>query len=312
MMPTIKDVAKYTGLSVGTISRYLNGEQLKERNQTAIEQAIKILGYERNSIARSMKTGKTMTIAVIVPYLANMFSMRVIESIERELQKSNYCVIVSDCGGDLKKELARIEFMKSRQVDGFVLMPMGNRAEDVKQAVGNVPLVLVDRILNQPVFDSVIIDNEEITYRHVTSLIKNGVRRIGILQGPDTISTARQRRLGYEKALKEYGIPNEFVYSCKEFSIMEGFKGMTYLEEFQLDGVFASNYELSVGAVNAIRNENLKILGFDTFDIPVRYYDNYTGIAQPIEEIGSISARLLLERIENPEKELVNHIIYPF
>ena len=309
-MSTIKDVAKYTGLSVGTISRYLNGEQLKVRNQLAIEQAIKELGYERNSIARSMKIGKTMTIAVIVPYLANMFSMRVIESIERELQKSNYCVIVSDCGGDLKKEISRIEFMKSRQVDGFVLMPSGNKARDIKKAAGHIPLVLVDRILEDEIFDSVIIDNEEITYRHVVSLLKNGVRKIGIIQGPSNISTARQRQLGYERALKEYNIPKEYFYDCKEYSIMEGLNGMTYLEQFQLEAIFASNYELSVGAVNAISNEQMHILGFDTFDIPIRYYKNYVGIPQPIEKIGTLSAKLLLQRIQEPDKDIVNHVIH--
>lgn len=308
-MATIKDLSKYTGLSVGTISRYLNGEQLKPKNQELIEEGINKLGYERNLIARSMKTGKTMTIAVIVPYLANMFSMRVIESIQRELQKSSYCVLVSDCSGDLKQEISRIEMMKGRQVDGFVLMPSGNKAETIKKTVGNVPLILVDRILDKPIFDSVIINNEEKTYEHVIELFKLGTRRIGIIKGPDQISTARQRRLGYEKALAEYNIQTKYEYQCKEFSIEEGYKGMKELEKYNLEAIFASNYELSVGAVNANDNNNLKILGFDTFDIPVRYYDNYTGIAQPIEEIGRLAAIVLLDRINNPNKEIENLVI---
>ncbi len=308
-MATIKDVSKYTGLSVGTISRYLNGEQLKERNQEIIEKAIIELGYERNLIARSMKTGKTMTIAVIVPFLANMFSMRVIESIQRELQKSNYCVLVSDCSGNLSQEINRIEFMKGRQVDGFVLMPSGNKADTIKKTVGNIPLILVDRILDKPIFDSVIINNELKTYEHVVSLLDSGIRKIGIIKGPDNISTARQRRMGYEKALEAYNIKNRYEYQCQEFSIEEGYKGMKELEKYNLEAIFASNYELSVGAVNANDNNNLKILGFDTFDIPVRYYDNYTGIAQPIEEIGRLAAIVLLDRIHNPNKDIENLII---
>jgi len=308
-MSTIKDLSKHTGLSVGTISRYLNGEQLKPKNQELIEQGIIELNYERNLIARSMKTGKTMTIAVIVPYLANMFSMRVIESIERELQKSNYCVLVSDCRGNLVQEINRIEMMKGRQVDGFVLMPSGNKVDTIKKAVGNIPLILVDRILDKPIFDSVIINNELKTYEHVVSLLKSGIRKIGIIKGPDNISTARQRRIGYEKALAEYNIKNEFEYLSKDFSVEEGYKGMKVLEKYNLEAIFASNYELSVGAVNANDNNNLKILGFDTFDIPVRYYDNYTGIAQPIEEIGRLAAIVLLDRIHNPQKEIENIVI---
>ena len=308
-MATIKDVAREAQVSVGTVSRFLNGEQLKPMNQQAIVLAIEKLGYEANNIARSMKTGRTMTVAVIVPYLANMFSMRVIESIEKELQKYNYCVIIADCNGDSAKELSRIEFLKSRQVDGIVLMPSGHAAELIKSKAGNIPLILIDRILDHPIFDSVIIDNRQMTYEHVKQLLEAGIRKIGILEGPDIISTAKQRSEGYDKALKEFGIEKEYIAKCKEYTFEEGYTGMTKLQKYNLDAVFASNYELSAGAVSANTQENLKILGFDTFDIPVRFYDQYTGIRQPIEEIGRLAANLLIERINNPTKKITNRII---
>lgn len=308
-MATIKDVAKEAGLAVGTVSRFLNGEQLKSVNQKAIETAIEKLGYETNVLARSMKTGRTMTIGVIVPYLTNMFSMRVIESIEKELQKYNYCVIVADCGGDKEKELERIEFLKRRQVDGFVLMPSGSIAADIKKASGNTPLVLVDRLLDQPIFDSVIIDNEEMTYDYVTTLLKSGMKKIGIIEGPQTISTAVQRSMGFEKALDKFGLSKEYVATCSSYSFEEGYKGMKLLNNYNLEAVFASNYELSVGAVNANSSKDLKILGFDTFEIPVKFQENYTGIKQPVEEIGKQAAKLLYERMENPMVDIVNQVV---
>lgn len=308
-MATIKDVAKAAQVSVGTVSRYLNGEQLKQRNQDAIEQAILLLGYEANTIARSMKTGKTMTIGVIVPFLANMFSMRVIESIEQELQKYNYCVIITDCGGDREKELGRIEFLKNRQVDGMVLMPSGFQAAKLKKAAGDTPLILIDRILDKPVFDSATADNERMTYENVSRLLETGIHKIGILEGPDYISTARQRRAGYDRALKDFGIKNTYRAVCKEYSFKEGYEGMKRLEEYNLEAVFASNYELSAGAVNANNRKDMRILGFDTFEIPVRFQDNYTGIRQPVEELGKLAAGLLLERMNQPDKEISNHII---
>ncbi len=308
-MATIKDVARESKLSVGTVSRYLNGEQLKINNQEAIEKAIEKLGYETNAIARSMKTGRTMTIAVVVPFLANMFSMRVIESIEQELQKENYSVIITDCSGDAIKEINRIEFLKRRQIDGMILMPSGIRAENIKKSIGNIPLVLVDRILDEPVFDSVIIDNEKMTCDYVCRLLETGIRKIGIIEGPQFISTARQRSAGYEKALQKYGIKKEYVANCTEYSFAAGYRGMKELQKFDLEAVFASNYELSVGVMNANTHDSLKILGFDTFEIPVKFQDNYTGIQQPVEEIGSLAAKLLLDRIHDTEKEITIKII---
>ena len=111
------------------------------------------------------------------------------------------------------------------------------------------------------------------------------------------------------RALSEYGIENEHVAKCNEYSYEEGYKAMKQLEAAELQAVFASNYELSVGAVNANDNITLRILGFDTFEIPVRFQENYTGIQQPIEKIGKLSAVTLLSRIQDPDKPIENIMI---
>lgn len=308
-MATIKDVAREAGVSVGTISRYLNGAQLKDKNRDAIRQAIEKLGYEANSVARNLKTGKSMTVGVIVPRLANMFSMRVIESIERRLQLENYSVIISDCGNDKVSELERLSFLKRKNVDGFVLMPIGNNANAVKEIVKDTPLVLIDRILDQPLFDSVVIDNEKMVYENVCRLLESGIKRIGIIEGPTWISTARERSRGYEKALAKYNLKNEYAVRCKAYSYEEGANAMNILQKEQLDAIFVSNYELSVGAVSANEDEKLKILGFDTLEFPSRFHTNYTGIQQPIEKIGEKAAVLLIERMKVLDLPINNMVI---
>ena len=116
-MPTIKDVAREAGVSVGTVSRYLNGAVLKEQNQRRIDAAVARLGYRRNALARSMKTGRSMLVGVIVPALSNMFSMRVIEGVEPaceevELREGDVIVMGSDGAmdsgeGAVERALAR-------------------------------------------------------------------------------------------------------------------------------------------------------------------------------------------------------------
>ena len=107
-MPTIKDVAREAGVSVGTVSRYLNGAVLKEQNQRRIDAAVARLGYRRNALARSMKTGRSMLVGVIVPALSNMFSMRVIEGVEHALEAHGFSVLVADSGGDAAREREKV------------------------------------------------------------------------------------------------------------------------------------------------------------------------------------------------------------
>ena len=308
-MATIKDVAREAGVSVGTISRYLNGAQLKDKNKNAIELAIDKLGYEANSVARNLKTGKSMTVGVIVPRLANMFSMRVIESIERRLQSENYSVVISDCGNNEAAELDRLKFLKRKNVDGFVLMPVGNNANAVKDIVKETPLVLIDRILDQILFDSVVIDNEKMVYENVCHLLATGIKKIGIIEGPTSISTARERSSGYGLALKKYNLKNEYSVRCQAYSYEEGANAMKLLQKEQLEAIFVSNYELSVGAVSANTDDKLKILGFDTLEFPSRFHTNYMGIQQPIEKIGEEAAGLLLERMNVLNRTIRNVVI---
>lgn len=111
-MPTIKDVAREAGVSVGTVSRYLNGAVLKEQNQRRIDAAVARLGYRRNALARSMKTGRSMLVGVIVPALSNMFSMRVIEGVEHALEAHGFSVLVADSGGDAAREREKVALLQ--------------------------------------------------------------------------------------------------------------------------------------------------------------------------------------------------------
>jgi len=218
---TIKDVAKEAGVGVGTVSRYINGDSgVKNKNRILIDNAIKKLGYEVNSIARSMKTQRTMTIGVVVHSLTNMFSMKVIENIERVVSKSGYSVLVSGCDGDENVQYERIASLKKRMVDGFVILPVGQDSMRIKAIVGNAPCILVDRLLDKNIFDSVTVDNETMVYEKMLDVITLGFRNIGIIEGPENISNAVERKKGFYKALGKYDI--ECAFSVKEDYTIDG------------------------------------------------------------------------------------------
>lgn len=309
-VPTINDVAREARVGVGTVSRYLNGYQLKQSNMDAIKTAIEKLGYKRNVVARSMKTGKSMTIAVVVPNLANMFSMRIIESIERVLEDCEYSVIVADCNGREEMLFQKLSLLKNKMVDGFVLMSVSNDSAMIKTIIEDTALVLIDRTLDENIFDSVTVNNETASYKAVVKMLQNGIRKIGIIEGPQNISTAKERSSGYKKALLEYNISNDFCVDGG-YTYQSGFESMKKLLNYDLEAVFTSNYELTLGAINAINNsgKQLKLIGFDSLELSNVINMPIISISQPIEEIGEKAAKLLLDRINNPNREPQNIII---
>lgn len=114
MSVTLKDIAKETGLSVATISKYINGATLKEQNRVAIERAIKKLGYTVNEYARGLKSKKSRTVGVVIPELSNLFITQIITKMEEILRSQNYSVMICDCHTDKKLECDAVKFLLGR------------------------------------------------------------------------------------------------------------------------------------------------------------------------------------------------------
>ena len=125
--PTIKDVARLSGLSTATVSKYLNGFSVKEQNRIKIESAIKSLNFSVNSLARGLKTNRTMTVGVLIPSLENIFATSIVSHIERVLQEHGYSTIICDYNGSAKLENAKFDFLMNRFADGIIIMPSAYR-----------------------------------------------------------------------------------------------------------------------------------------------------------------------------------------
>ncbi len=309
-MVTIKDVAKEAGVGVGTVSRYINGDNsVKSKNKILIDDAIKRLGYEVNSIARSMKTQKTMTIGVVVHSLTNMFSMKVIENIEKVVGRCGYSVIIAGCGGKEEIQCEKLIEFKKRRVDGIVILPVGQDAKRVRDIVGSTPCIIVDRLLDENIFDSVTVDNETMVYEKMCEIIKLGFKNIGIIEGPKNISNANERKSGFFKALKKYNMDCCFS-TIADYDIDSGFDAMKEVMKTNCDCVFVSNKEQFIGALRANGTDNgIYIVGFDEIELPWLLDKACSSIPQPIEKIGKTAAELLIERISNPDMSVKNVVI---
>lgn len=312
MAATMKDIAKLTGLGLATISSYFNGGNVREKNRKKIEEAIEELHYEVNEVARNLKTNATRTIGVVIPELNNVFCAEIISGMEDILRNHGYATIICDCRTDRRLEREAVEFLSRKRVDGIINMPVDTEGKHLKafQKTGK-PIVLIDRKIQGVSCDSVLVDNEQAAMDAVRLLYEKGHRNIGIIGGPEEISTAQERLKGYHSALKELGLPvQESLIVHGDYTIQGGVRAMEELAEKnpRMTAVFVTNYEMTMGAVIGLNElgicipDQISLVGFDNLPFAKACNPKLTIVSQPTEKIAEKAAGIMLKRLENGDE----------
>lgn len=305
-MPTIKDVARRTGLSLSTISKYLNGGNVREENRRAIDEAVAELGYCVNVFARSLKANRSMTIGILLPTISSPFFGRVVAAMEPVLRRSGYACFVCSYDFDREQELEKLEFLARYHVDGIVYVPERATREQVLTRVGSIPVVLIDRTLKDAPYDTVVVDNLNAVYMAVEHLLERGHRRIGLISGPQSISTARERTVGYRRVLADYGLPvDEALIAVGNYDLESGSRLFAQFVDMAQPptAVFVTNYDMTIGAIMAAHErgiclpDELDFIGYDNVDLCSIVTPRLQIIEQPMDEMGRRAAQLVLERI---------------
>ena len=250
MAATMKDIARRTGLGLATISSYFNGGNVREKNRIKIEEAIEELHYEVNEVARGLKTNATKTVGVVIPELNNVFCAEIISGMEDILRSHGYAAIVCDCRTDKKLEKEAVDFLTRKRVDGIINMPVDMTGAHLNefQKTGK-PIVLIDRMIQGISCDCVLVDNVNAAEKAVGMLVEEQHQKIGLIGGPDEVFTARQRMLGYMKALKAHGIAVDEKLICHgDYTIQGGVQAVEELvkENPDMTAVFVTNYEMTM------------------------------------------------------------------
>ncbi len=316
---TIKDVAKKTGYSMATISKYINGGKVKPRYAENIQKVIEELKFKPNYIAQALRSNTTYTVGVLVPDLVNLFSMHIVSSLEWELQKSGYCTLVCDCANDVQFEGAKIQFLLDKQVDGLVIMPCSYEGGHIKEIVNNkVPIVLIDRLCNNLDVDAIITNNKEISEK-ATSYLLDSFSRVAIVCSKN-IYTADERMQGY---LDAHANKNATVFDryikMGHNTIRGGYEAMNelWIESKRPEALFITNYEMTIGVMMAINelginiSTEITIIGFDSIDLVKVVKPSLMAISQPMDAIGKTAGKQILTRIKskdysNPKRIILN------
>ncbi len=311
-MATIKDIARETGLGFATISKYLNGGNVRSENKLLLDEAISRLGYTMNNTARALKTNKTRMVGIVIPELANLFMTTILTEVEDILRQNGYGVLVTDCRSNPELEKKSVEFLLSKQVDGIINIPISTDGSHLELAHRKgIPVVLVDRYLPIKNVDFIGVDNILAGELATNLLLDAKHKNIAIITGPENLSTAIDRVKGYENALERKGVavnPNNIIRT--DFTIESGYQSMKNLlsNNDDITAVFTTNYEITVGAIIAVNElsvelpSQLSVVGFDNIELSRVISPKLTIVAQPIMDIAIKTAQIMLKRLAGEEQ----------
>ncbi len=310
MAATIHDVAKMAEVAVGTVSRYLNGYRLREKNRLKIERVIKELGFTGNIMARGLKRNRSMTIAVVVPDFSS-FVASIIPIIEQVTEKRNYSLITCNFQDDKEKLRKKLSFLKERFVDGIILFPSNLAAASIDLLQGyiaeKIPIVFIDHLIPGVETDAVIVDNVNASFRAVERLILENHGKIAMINGPKDSYVSQERFKGYCEAMQTYNLKiYENWMTWGDFTQVGGYHAVKqlYSSSHLPTAVYVANYEMTVGAILALHELHLRIpedisfIGFDHFEAIDVVEPPLTVVEQPITRIGQLTAQVILKRIQ--------------
>lgn len=305
---TMKDVAESAGVSTATVSHVINGTRfVQKETKQAVLSAMQSLGYQPNSIARSLRSGETKTIGLVVPDASNPFFADISRRIENIGYENGYSVILCNSDNDLKKQRDYVSTLISKQVDGVFFISAGDSRDDLQRLLeSGIPVVIADRNMPLELADIVLLDNEEAGYRATEHLIHLGHRRIGCITGPTDISPSMHRVSGFQRALDEYGLTfDKQLVLPGDFSIQSGIRAMGELLDLDPPptAVFALNDMMAIGAISAAHRKGLQVpedhsvIGFDDIELASAVEPALTTMAQPLQEIAQKATYRLLEKM---------------
>ncbi len=322
MPQTIKDIAKRAGVSIATVSYVVNNSrwvspELRERVQSAINE----LGYYPDVNARSIKTQRTSTIGLIIPDNANHFFAEIAKGVEDAGFEAGYSVILCNSNSMVEREIAYINLLLSKRVDGVVFGATSKGVEHARRLVEqSIPTVIFYREVENLNIDSIRIDNVDAGFKATQHLIDLGHRKIACIQPRSPITPSAGRVLGFRKALLEAGLEaDEDLMPVGDNLINGGGDAVMRLLQTKkcFTAIYSTNDAMAIGAMRAARDagyripEDISIVGTD--DILLARYSEppLTTVAQPKQEAGVMAVKFLIERIEKRHEDCPREFTLP-
>jgi LacI family transcriptional regulator, repressor for deo operon, udp, cdd, tsx, nupC, and nupG len=315
-MANIQQVAKTAGVSVATVSRVLNGQNtVSAKTRMKVEEAIKKLNYEPSLLGRNLRTSESRLLLILIPTISNPFYLEIIKGIEQVAISQNYNILLCETDSNPQKENIYFDLVRKKMADGIISMDPAVNVETLKKLAENYAIIQCSEYEECTGIPYVTIDNEEASYRAVKHLIQIGHHKIALINADEKYLFARQRKMGYKRALEENGITlkNEYIIPAQQLGFENGQHAMKKILNLQdrPTAVFAVSDLLAIGALKEINAAGLHVpndiavVGFDKIDFSNMTNPTLTTIAQPMHKMGTVAARMLIEKIKGEEVESI-------
>lgn len=307
---TLEDVARAAGVGAMTVSRTINGHPyVAEETAKRVREAIRRLDYRPNHAARILTGKLSRSIGLIVPDIADTFFSVVSHAVQETARASGYLVWLAASDEDTLIEAAQVEMMTHHPVDGILLVPSDSRHSYLKTiAAGTTPIVTIDRPMEVATTDSVGVENRSGARMAVDHLIEHGYRKIACVAANSHLLTIKERIAGYKESmreaklsyLKELLLPN---HGSAKAALQELFRSRNRPE-----ALFTANNASTIWVIDALKElkiemgKDVALVGFDDVDFFTLLTPAVTAVRQPAAELGNVSARLLLQRINGEFK----------
>lgn len=318
----IGEFAKLSGVSKTTVSMVFNDDpRIPQKTKAKVLKAAKKFGYQPSMVARSLRSRRTKTIALMLPSITNPFFPHIVKGVEDMALKNGYAVVFCNFDEEIEKESLYFQMFENRWIDGIIFSGVTGDKQEInyieKIQEKGIPIVFIDRWLEGHFNDVVMIDNDEATYKGTKYLLDLGHKRIGFVNGPTEIRLFAKRLKGYKKALQEHGI------ELDESLIVEGELSSkttdSAVRQFLAQtppptAILATTDLLAIAVLRGVQKSGLKVpedisvMGFNDIPLASLVNPSLTTIAQPIQEMGREGFKLLVDRIErkdSPKRKIV-------
>jgi LacI family transcriptional regulator len=310
--PTRDDVARLAGVSVATVSYVVNDgpRPVAPETRAKVQAAIKELNYKPHTIARSLKTGNTNTIGLLIHSVISPGSAYIANVVQDRLAQHDYSVILTSTHGDYKLERRMLDVLTSQSIDGLIMIPTSSRNRDrvIELKQSGTPVVFVDRTIPGVDVDVVMTDNVKAARRATEYLIEQGRRDIVCISFSSEASSALERVEGYRQTLSANGLPvveEKILLSAGLRDRDAGLIILDYIDHHGLpDAILCSRQMIAIEVVKVLKDrgiripEDVAIIGgfFDSpwnalLDPPLPL------VNQDIEHMSALAVDFLIERI---------------
>ena len=311
---TIHDLAKVLEIDSSTVSRALsNSPRVGVKTKSRVKAMAKEMGYQRNLLASNLRTNKTMTIGVVVPFISRHFFSEAIDGIEQIASNNGYRVIISQSRDDFEKEKQIVEGMFMNRVDGLLISPTQStrNGEHLNSFIqSKIPIVLFDRFYENSNLSKVVLADRKAAYILTEHLIKQDKRNIFHLTGNLESVMYKERFAGYKNALLDNGIEfnEDYVKSINLYAddAVEAVKELLDNKNNLPDAIVCVNDVTALAIIKYITEntdyripQDIAVAGFSNEPASAIITPGLTTIDQHPFEIGKTSTKMLFEFIKD-------------